>query len=77
MMSTYVAGGVIGSVSGGSNTFSLYTPSNNQWTGTGTYDAYVMLYNGSSYKFYKKTGVSITNTNTSLSAGDFSLTTLP
>jgi hypothetical protein len=38
------------------------------WTGTGTYDVWILLRNGTNWSFYKSLNVSITSTTTTLNA---------
>jgi hypothetical protein len=62
-------------------TAELYAVSNgydwSRWTGSGTYDVYLSLYNYSAVAFYRRQNVSFTNATTTVSATTFSLLETP
>jgi hypothetical protein len=62
-------------LSGSTLTVPLYSApfgSGNRWTGSGTYDIYLVLGSGSSESYYRKQNVSFTSASTQVSAADFS-----
>jgi hypothetical protein len=58
-------------------TVPLYAMNNTKWTGSGTYDVYLVLGSGSSTSYYRKTGVSFTLETTTVPAETFLTVTPP
>ncbi|GHV62515.1 hypothetical protein AGMMS49587_09580 [Spirochaetia bacterium] len=65
--------GVENDILGSKVTYPLWTLSSTSWTGAGTYDVYLALYNGATTTVYKKGSVEINAGTTTFSAATFVL----